>query len=165
MRNFRTIAFHLLGFLLLAPSCAIAQQSSDATIAPLVGNWDLPGTPIRLKIHPDGTVDHSKLGEGTIRHEETIYFRLVFRQQHLSCGYEVRKYSDNELTFTVAVHPSDSDCELGALRRSPGSSVPADTTRSKGSEAAKETSVADKSRSRLPREQFSRIAATVPSLW
>ena len=108
MSNSWTSTLRLFGLLLLAPACVNAQQMPNAiAIAPLVGNWDLPGTLTRLKIHPDGTVDHSKFGEGTIQHDEASYFRLVFRQQHLICTYEVRKYSENELTFTVSVHPSE----------------------------------------------------------
>src|SRR4051812_48273620 len=104
-----------LGILLLlaASSVAVAQQSPNP-IAPLAGNWDLPGTLIKLKIQPDGTVDHSRLGEGFLRHDELSNFRLIFRHLHLTCQYEVRKYSDNELTFTVSIQPSSSDCELGA---------------------------------------------------
>jgi formylglycine-generating enzyme required for sulfatase activity len=146
MRTFWASTLRLVGLLLLAPACVNAQQTANA-IAPLVGNWDLPGTQTRLKIHPDGTVDHSKLGEGTIQYEETSYFRLVFRQQHLSCSYEVRKYSDTELTFTVAVHPSDSDCELGALRRSPGSEAPpAPAKTNKSSETLPAGDVSDNSK-------------------
>jgi formylglycine-generating enzyme required for sulfatase activity len=129
MRIFWTSALRVVGLLFLVPACVNAQQTANA-VAPLVGNWDLPGTMTRLKIHADGTVDHSKLGEGTIQYDEASYFRLVFRQQHLSCTYEVRKYSENELTFTVSIHPSDSDCELGALRRSPGSEAPPAPTKS-----------------------------------
>jgi formylglycine-generating enzyme required for sulfatase activity len=140
MRIFWTMALRLVGLLLLAPACVNAQQTTNANaIAPLVGNWDLPGTQTRLKIHADGTVDHSKLGEGTIQHDEASYFRLVFRQlDHLVCTYEVRKYSETELTFTVVIHPSPSaDCELGALRRSPGSEPPAPPARTnKSSQSA-----------------------------
>lgn len=118
--------------LLGVASNADAQQATNP-IASLVGYWDLPGTPIRLKIHPDGTVDHSALGEGTIRFDETSYYRLVFRQRHLTCQYDVRKYSENEVTFTVSIQPSDGLCDLGALRRSPGSPVP--ETKGKSSEA------------------------------
>ena len=66
-----------IGLLLLATSIAEAQQTSNP-IAPLVGNWDLPGTLTRLKIHADGTVDHSTLGEGTIRFDETELLSLGF---------------------------------------------------------------------------------------
>ncbi len=146
MSNLWTTAVRLFGLLLLAPVCANAQQTPNAAaIVPLVGNWDLPGTLIRLKIHPDGTVDHSKFGEGTIQYDEVTFFRLVFRQQHLTCSYDVRKYSENEITFTVSVHPSDPDCELGALRRSPGTQAPSDATKDKGAEAAGASAVADKS--------------------
>ena len=125
MRNQWTIALRLFGLLLLAPVYANAQQTSnEAAIAPLVGNWDLPGTLTRLKIHPDGTVDHSKFGEGTIQYDGVRYFRLFFSEKYLNCTYDVRKYSENEITFTVSVHPSDPDCGLGALRRSPGSQAP-----------------------------------------
>lgn len=120
-----------------AASLAAAQQATSP-IASLVGHWDLPGTMVRLKIHPDGTVDHSTLGEGTIRFDETSYYRLVYRQRHLICQYEVRKYSENEVTFTVSVQPSDSLCDLGALRRSPGSPVP---EKGKSSEAPASTTM------------------------
>src|SRR5262249_12797088 len=80
-------------------------------------------------------VDHSTLGAGTIQHEETSYFRLVFRQRHLTCRYEVRKYSENELTFTIAVQPSESECELGSLRRAPGTPPPLAEQKVKASEA------------------------------
>ena len=106
--------------LLLATSSLASAQQNTNPIAPLVGNWDLPGTPVRLKIHPDGTVDHSLLGEGTIRFDETTYYRLVFRERHLTCQYDVRRYSDTEVNFRVSVQPSETECELGALRRSPG---------------------------------------------
>jgi formylglycine-generating enzyme required for sulfatase activity len=122
MRGLLTILASM-ALLLGTSSFALAQQTSNP-IASLVGNWDLPGTLVRLKIHADGTVDHSALGEGTIRFDETTYYRLVYRQRHLTCQYDVRKYSDNEVTFTISVQPSEPDCELGALRRSPGSEPP-----------------------------------------
>jgi formylglycine-generating enzyme required for sulfatase activity len=121
--SMRRLLMIICGALLGASSLADAQQATNP-IASLVGYWDLPGTILKLKIHPDGTVDHSELGEGTIRFDETSYYRLVFRHRHLTCQYQVRKYSENELTFTVSVQPSDSLCELGALRRSPGSPLP-----------------------------------------
>src|SRR5262249_1354568 len=113
---------------------AWAQRDPDP-VAPLVGSWDLPGTLTKLKIHADRTVDHSTLGAGTIQHEETSYFRLVFRQRSLTCRYEVRKYSENELTFTIAVQPSVSDCEPGSLRRAPGATPPLAEQKVKASEA------------------------------
>jgi formylglycine-generating enzyme required for sulfatase activity len=127
MRKISTSVLGLAGLLLPVSTCASAQQNLSA-IAPLVGDWDLPGTLTKLKIHADGTVDHSVLGGGTIQYDEASYFRLVFRQPgrlQLICNYEVRKYSANELTFTVSILPRDPDCELGALRRSPGSEAPA----------------------------------------
>ena len=140
--------------LLGVASIADAQQAINP-IASLVGYWDLPGTTIRLKIHPDGTVDHSALGEGTIRFDETSYYRLVFRQRHLTCQYDVRKYSENELTFTVSLQPSDGLCELGALRRSPGSPVP--EPKGKSSEAPAAAAVAaaaEKKETRQPGSAF-----------
>jgi formylglycine-generating enzyme required for sulfatase activity len=112
-----------LALLLFWMGAASAQQGTDP-VATLVGEWDLPGSLTRIKINADRTVDHSKLGSGIIRYEEASFYRVVFRHHHLSCRYEVRKYSESELTFTVATQPSDSDCELGALRRSPGTTPP-----------------------------------------
>jgi formylglycine-generating enzyme required for sulfatase activity len=146
MSSLWSSTLRLCCLLLLAPACANAQQTPNAiAIAPLVGNWDLPGTLTRLKIHPDGTVDHSKFGEGTIQYQEATYFRLFFREPYLTCTYDVRKYSENEITFTILVHPSDSACELGALRKSPAPQAPPDATKSKGSEAPGAATVADKS--------------------
>ena len=124
--------------LLAAPSTVGAQQSSNP-IAPLVGSWDLPGTLLRLKISPDGIVDHSKLGEGILRYDEASYYRLVFRQHHLTCQYDVRKYSENEVTFTVSVQPAESDCELGALRRSPSRELPAAPAKKSATSPAEKT--------------------------
>lgn len=119
---------YLFALLLLAPACGHAQQTSNAAaIAPLVGDWDLPGTLIRLKIHADGTVDHSSFGAGTIEYQRASSFRVVYREHYINCSYDVRKYSENELTFTIDLRPSDSGCELGTLRRSPGDSTQADT--------------------------------------
>ncbi len=119
MRAGWTSCVHAAGLLLLlmAPLKAGAQPADP--VLPLVGNWDLPGTITKLKIHADHTIDHSLLGEGIIRHENASYFLINYRQHHFLCHYEVRKYSETELTFTVVVRPSESDCELGALRRAP----------------------------------------------
>jgi formylglycine-generating enzyme required for sulfatase activity len=134
MRQLVTIGSGI-ALVLLATSIVEAQQPSNP-IAPLVGNWDLPGTLTRLKIHADGTVDHSSLGEGTIRFDETTFYRLFYRQHdHLTCQYDVRKYSENDVTFTVALQPSNAECELGALRRSPGSDAPAAPAKNKSSES------------------------------
>lgn len=119
-----------------ASALAEAQQATNP-IAPLVGSWDLPGTMITLKIHPDGTVDHSKLGAGTIRFDEASYYRLVFRLRNLTCQYYVRKYSDNEINFTVSVQQVGvDDCDLGTLRRSPGSEVPEAAPKGKSSSSS-----------------------------
>jgi formylglycine-generating enzyme required for sulfatase activity len=111
---------YLFTLLLLAPVCANAQQTpNEIAIAPLVGDWDLPGTLIRLKIHPDGTLDHSSFGAGTIEYQRASSFRVVYQKDYIHCSYDIRKYSENELTFTVDIRPTDQGCELGTLRRSP----------------------------------------------
>lgn len=126
---------YLFALLLLAPIGGHAQQASNAAaIAPLVGDWDLPGTLIRLKIHADGTVDHSNFGSGTIEYQRASSFRVVYREHYINCSYDVRKYSENELTFTIDVRPADSGCELGTLRRSPE-----DAAKKKASESSAPT--------------------------
>ncbi len=148
MRRLLMIGWGVLLFI-CASSTADAQQATNP-IASLVGYWDLPGTTIRLKIHPDGTVDHSVLGEGTIRFDEINYYRLVFRHRYLTCQYEVRKYSNSELTFTISVQPSEASCELGALRRSPGSPVP--EPKGKSSESTAGTTVAAAEETTQPKQ-------------
>jgi formylglycine-generating enzyme required for sulfatase activity len=125
MRDCWTGYLRAAGLLMLpmAPLTAGAQQPPDPVL-PLVGYWDLPGTLTKLRIHADHTVDHSSLGAGSIQHEDTSYFSINYRLRRLTCHYEVRKYTDTELTFTMATRPGDSDCELGALRRAPESEPP-----------------------------------------
>ncbi len=108
-------AMAFVGAGLIYPPCAAAQDR----IAPLAGTWDREGTQLRIVIHDDSSVHHYKLGSGDIKHDNADYFVIRYRQHHFNCHYQVRKYSNDEIAFVVAVRPSEDDCELGVLRRVP----------------------------------------------
>jgi formylglycine-generating enzyme required for sulfatase activity len=93
-------------------------------VGPLVGEWDLKGTDTTLEIRPDHSVFHSRLGLGEIEHENVHYFKVEYRHTHLLCHYQIKKYSNDELSIVVSIRPADSDCDLGEMRRSPGSARP-----------------------------------------
>lgn len=109
---------------LIALTATARSESANGPLADLVGHWDLVGTTIRVKIHSDATIDHSRLGAGTIREVEADVFRFRYRHQDdLQCEYRAARYSQNELHLVVVTQPSPQDCELGAMRRAPGSEV------------------------------------------
>ncbi len=105
----------------LAPRAAHAQKADD-DIREFVGVWDLPGTLTQVKINADRTVDHSSLGSGTIALHDVGVYRVTYRHLHLNCYYQIKRYGPDELAVVVATQPSEQDCDLGTLRRAPGSS-------------------------------------------
>lgn len=121
-RLFGAVAFGLL----LVGSGEADQLRADEpdAISSLVGDWDLRGTDTSLEIRPDHSVFHSRLGLGDIEHENVHYFKVEYRHTHLQCHYQIKKYSKDELSIVVSIRPADADCDLGEMRRAPGSIEP-----------------------------------------
>lgn len=122
--------------LVLSASAAFADTTLDS-IAKIAGHWDLPGSRTSIEIRPNKTVQHWSLGVGTIEHEIASFYVVTYQQHAISCRYEIKRYSDDELSVIVATRPAPDDCELGILRRAPDdkdASGPADASREKASE-------------------------------
>lgn len=118
---FRLAALCVVAISWISPLELRADERRDP-IRPLVGTWDIPGSLISITIHRDHTLDHSKLGSGTIQNDMVDYFTIIYRvEQNLTCRYKITKYSANEVSFVDAAQGSNTDCELGLLRRSPKS--------------------------------------------
>ena len=105
----------------LAASHAQGQETTDA-VAGFAGVWDLPGTTTSIEINADKSVRHSQFGAGVIKHDVGDYFSVFYNQQQnpLQCYYQIKKYSENELSVVRALKTNSVDCELGILRRAPG---------------------------------------------
>lgn len=132
--------------LFAAPSAA---QTTAESFSMIVGHWDLVGTTTQVKIHPNGAVDHSLLGAGTLRQVEFNLFQIRFRHKNdLRCDYRAARYSKEELHLIIATQPSPQDCELGSLRQTPGTEKSGDMPISPP-EASKKSSAA------LPTEPMS----------
>lgn len=131
-----------------------AAHADDASnkIAMLAGQWDLPGTRTTIEIRPDGSVQHWSLGSGDIRFEHGNFFIVQYRQHHLECHYEIKKYNDNELSMIIASRPSPDDCELGLLRRAPNDP---DTSARSDSTGSPEPQSNQQSQSTSPRQNSS----------
>jgi formylglycine-generating enzyme required for sulfatase activity len=99
---------------------ANAQNSSDP-IQSFVGDWDLPGDFTSLSILSNHYVQHSKWGRGDIRWDNADYFSISYRQRSMTCHYIIRLYSPTELSVVRAEQMDPPECDLGELRRSPGS--------------------------------------------
>lgn len=98
---------------------AATAQNSRSTAAEFVGAWDIVGTTTRVKINADNSLDHSRLGSAVITLTDDQLYKVTYRHLHLNCYYQIKKYSETELSFVVAIQPSDQDCDLGMLRRAP----------------------------------------------
>jgi len=132
---------------LFAASCMLSMigpLSADEQdpIASLVGEWDLidPDTITSIKIRPDHSVFHSRLGLGDIEHENVFYYKVEYRHTHLQCHYQIKKYSEDELSIIVSIRPAPSDCDLGQMRRAPGSIRPKSNDAAGGSSATESKS-------------------------
>ena len=109
----------VMSLALVQPALA-AEDSADSAIDEIVGEWDLAGTDTTIEIREDHLVFHSRLGQGDIRHENVHYFTVEYRQHHLECYYQIKRYGEDELSIVVARLPADQNCDLGMMRRSPG---------------------------------------------
>jgi formylglycine-generating enzyme required for sulfatase activity len=134
MRYFHTLAIFLALILsggtlnvLVLPSFAADQSDS---IRELAGRWDLPGTLTSIEIRDDHSVQHSMLGAGDIKLENADYFEITYRSNFLACRYQIKKYSENELSMVLYLKTDPAECELGLLRRVPHDSAEGQKERS-----------------------------------
>ena len=117
------LRFLLLSLLLAnGYAMALAQNTTDP-IQDLVGDWDIPGSITSISISPRHVVQHSRFGRGDIKWDNADYFLVSYRDRSMICHYIVRVYSPVEASFLRAEPTDPAECDLGDLRRSPGSGL------------------------------------------
>jgi formylglycine-generating enzyme required for sulfatase activity len=127
MLNFHSLAMFLAlifatgGTLNVLESASLAADRSDS-IREFTGQWDLPGTLTSIEIRDDHSVLHSMLGAGDIKLENADYFEITYRSNFLACRYQIKRYSENELSMVLYLKTDPAECELGLLRRAPKNS-------------------------------------------
>ena len=110
--------------LLLASGCSAALgQNTIDPVQDLVGDWDIPGTIISISISPRHVVQHSRFGRGDIKWDNADYFLISYRDRSMLCHYVIRIYSPVEVSFLRAEQTDPAECDLGELRRAPGSGI------------------------------------------
>lgn len=107
----------VVGVCVFEPTASAVEVSDP--IDNFLGRWDLPGTLTWIEIREDHSIVHSTLGAGDIRAENGDYFEILYRANYLACRYQIKKYSEEELSAVVYLKTDSSDCQLGVLRRSP----------------------------------------------
>ena len=139
----------VMSLALVQPAPA-AEDSADGALDEIVGEWDLAGTDTTIEIRADHLVFHSRLGQGDIRHENVHYFTVEYRQHHLECYYQIKRYGEDELSIVVARLPADQNCDLGMMRRSPGNvKARLEQARAQAEEKAKKKNKPKKKRKRI----------------
>jgi formylglycine-generating enzyme required for sulfatase activity len=116
----RITAFCLLLFCSGAFFPASGQNAPDP-IQDFVGEWDLPGTPTSITISRKHIVLHTRWGRGDMKWDNADYFVISYRDRAMTCHYIVRLYSQDQLSFIRAEQMDPPECDLGELRRAPGS--------------------------------------------
>jgi formylglycine-generating enzyme required for sulfatase activity len=115
------IAFLTASGLAITP--AAAQYPRDP-ILDFVGEWNLPSSTMSIMIAPNHSIWHSQWGRGDITHDNADYYLIRYRSRDIKCHYIFRMLSPNELSAGRAENMDPADCDLGELRRAPGSQLP-----------------------------------------
>ncbi len=74
-------------------------------------------------ISPNHSVWHSQWGRGDIKPDNADYYEIRYRSREFRCHYVMRLNSPNELSAIRADNLDVPECDLGELRRVPGSQI------------------------------------------
>jgi formylglycine-generating enzyme required for sulfatase activity len=119
--RFQTICILVvLALLGLFHSIGFAQNTADP-IQNMVGEWDMAGVATSITILPNHIVMHSRWGRGDIKWDNANYYQISYRDRSMFCHYIIRTYSPAELSILRGEQTDPPECDLGELRRAPGS--------------------------------------------
>ncbi len=116
----RILGTLLISILVLSSNGAylsVAAEDNEDPVHSLAGGWAVPGAVTTVTIYDNHIVQHSRLGQGDITHDNADYYHIRYRERSMTCHYVVRIPSATELSMLREDNQELPECDLGDLRR------------------------------------------------